>query len=103
MASNYLIPRINAIRFSDPVRLSIYVNRDPKEVVVSQHAAVLFRSSHRRPIIWSTQRLGLMWEAWRTRRILATLDAYQLKDIGVSRSDAEAEAARAPWDIEPRR
>jgi uncharacterized protein YjiS (DUF1127 family) len=70
---------------------------------VSQHAAVLFRSSHRRPITWSTHRLTLMWEAWRTRRILATLDAYQLKDIGVSRSDAEAEAARAPWDIEPRR
>jgi uncharacterized protein YjiS (DUF1127 family) len=48
-------------------------------------------------------RLALMWEARRTRRILAELDPRQLKDIGVSRSEAEAEAARVPWDIGPRR
>ena len=71
---------------------------------MSNHSAVLFRFSRPRrttsPHRWA-YRLTLMWEAWRTRRILAELDARQLKDIGVSRSEAEAEAARAPWDIEP--
>jgi uncharacterized protein YjiS (DUF1127 family) len=47
--------------------------------------------------------LVLMLDAWRTRRILAEMDPWQLKDIGVSRSDALAEVARAPWDIGPRR
>jgi uncharacterized protein YjiS (DUF1127 family) len=78
---------------------------DLKEVNVSQHAAVLFRFSRPHqttsPVHWA-YRLALMWEAWRTRRILGELDARALKDIGVSRSEAEAEAARAPWDIEPR-
>ena len=34
----------------------------------------------------------------RQRRQLARLDAAALRDIGVSRDDARAEAARAPWD-----
>ena len=51
---------------------------DLKEVEVSNHSAVLFRFSRPRrttsPHRW-VYRLTLMWEAWRTRRILAELDA----------------------------
>lgn len=36
------------------------------------------------------------------RRALSELDDAALKDIGVSRMDAEAEAARAPWDLPSR-
>jgi len=34
---------------------------------------------------------------WRTRRQLAQLDGYQLKDIGVSRGQAQEEAAKPFW------
>ena len=56
-----------------------------------------------RPRMTLGRRVVLMWEAARTRRILAEMEPRLLKDIGVSRSEAEAEAARAPWDIRPRR
>ncbi|MEL6284438.1 MAG: DUF1127 domain-containing protein [Pseudomonadota bacterium] len=36
------------------------------------------------------------------RRALSELDDAALKDIGVSRFDAETEAARAPWDLPKR-
>ncbi|MGG5812405.1 DUF1127 domain-containing protein [Falsiroseomonas sp. CW058] len=36
-----------------------------------------------------------------TRRQLAQMDARMLKDIGLTRSEALAEAGRAPWDIGP--
>lgn len=35
----------------------------------------------------------------RTRRDLAELDANQLRDIGITRVDAEQEAARPFWDF----
>jgi uncharacterized protein YjiS (DUF1127 family) len=35
----------------------------------------------------------------RQRRRLAQLDSSQLKDIGISRSDALAESSRGFWDI----
>lgn len=35
----------------------------------------------------------------RQRRQLAELDDHQLADIGVSRAEAEAEAARPAWDV----
>ena len=74
---------------------------------MSDHATVLYRFSRPRTSIRFPRglvpRLARMWEARRTRRILAELDPCQLKDIGVSRSEAETEAARAPWDIGPRR
>lgn len=46
----------------------------------------------------------LVWlaEAMRTietRSHLAEMDARMLKDIGVTRGQAEAEANRAPWDL----
>ncbi len=35
---------------------------------------------------------------WTSRRALARLTATQLKDVGLSRSDAEKEARRPIWD-----
>ena len=35
------------------------------------------------------------------RRLLARMDDRMLADIGVSRSEAQREATRAPWDLEP--
>ena len=46
--------------------------------------------------------LAAMLHAAATRRQLARLDERMLKDIGLSRADALAEAGRAPWDLEPR-
>ncbi|WP_338661680.1 DUF1127 domain-containing protein [Pararoseomonas sp. SCSIO 73927] len=43
-----------------------------------------------------------MVRAIEERRILATLDDRMLADVGLNRLDAEREAARAPWDIQPR-
>lgn len=42
-------------------------------------------------------------EAIETRRHLAEMDRRMLADIGISRSEALEEAARAPWDLMPRR
>jgi uncharacterized protein YjiS (DUF1127 family) len=47
--------------------------------------------------------LAAMLEAARTRRCLARLDDRMLQDIGLSRTDALAEAERAPWDLGPPR
>jgi uncharacterized protein YjiS (DUF1127 family) len=47
--------------------------------------------------------LGAMRRAVATRRQLAELDDRALKDIGISRLDAQAEASRAPWDLAFRR
>ena len=51
------------------------------------------------------------WFAWlrrvldaaESRRQLAEMDARMLSDIGISRAEALDEAARAPWDLTPRR
>ncbi|SLN17515.1 hypothetical protein PSA7680_00556 [Pseudoruegeria aquimaris] len=37
--------------------------------------------------------------AWRTRQSLKTLDRAALRDLGLSRSQAAAEAARPIWDV----
>lgn len=34
----------------------------------------------------------------RSRRSLARLDDHLLRDIGLTRAEAEAEASRGPWD-----
>ena len=47
--------------------------------------------------------LALAMQAISTRRHLAEMDGRMLKDIGLSRSEAMAEAARAPWDFGPTR
>lgn len=38
-----------------------------------------------------------------TRRYLEEMDARMLKDIGITRAEAQKEAARAPWDTAPLR
>lgn len=52
------------------------------------------RSNSRKP------RKGLLayLDLYAQRRALAKLDQVQLRDIGVSRAEAEAEVARPPWD-----
>ena len=42
-------------------------------------------------------------QAMETRRHLADMDRRMLADIGISRTEAREEAARAPWDLAPRR
>lgn len=46
------------------------------------------------------RRLGLMsyFDLYRQRRALAALDDHQLRDLGLTRAQAEAEAARPLWD-----
>ena len=36
---------------------------------------------------------------WRQRRALRALDAGQLADLGLTRAQADAEAARPVWDV----
>jgi uncharacterized protein YjiS (DUF1127 family) len=45
--------------------------------------------------VWA--RLRLAWRRYRTRQYLVGLDAYLLKDIGVSYAEAEAEANKPFW------
>jgi uncharacterized protein YjiS (DUF1127 family) len=46
--------------------------------------------------------LVLGWrEVARQRRALLTLDERLLKDIGITRADAEREASRPLWDLAP--
>jgi uncharacterized protein YjiS (DUF1127 family) len=47
------------------------------------------------PSVW--QRAGVMWQRHRSRQRIAQLDADLLKDIGVSFSEAEAEANKPFW------
>jgi uncharacterized protein YjiS (DUF1127 family) len=42
-------------------------------------------------------RLAEAWRRWRTRRMLVDLDDRALRDIGASRDDARAEAAKPFW------
>ncbi len=49
--------------------------------------------------VWA--RLVLMRRAAETRRELGTLNPRLLSDIGVTRAEAEREAERWPWDLEP--
>lgn len=44
-----------------------------------------------------------MRRAVETRRQLAELSDASLRDLSISRADALAEAARAPWDLATRR
>ena len=45
--------------------------------------------------------LRVMACAWQSRRMLAAMSERELRDIGISRSDALREAARWPWDLGP--
>jgi uncharacterized protein YjiS (DUF1127 family) len=48
------------------------------------------------------EHLRHMLVAARTRRLLSQMDEHMLRDIGISRTQARAEAARWPWDLAPR-
>ena len=52
----------------------------------------------RRPFLL---RLRQMLALSRSRRDLARLDDHLLRDIGLSSSEAEAEASRRDWDVPP--
>lgn len=45
---------------------------------------------------WNPQRMMAIKEQ---RRMLADLDDHLLSDIGITRNDAEREAARSFWDV----
>jgi uncharacterized protein YjiS (DUF1127 family) len=47
------------------------------------------------PSVW--HRAGVMWQRHRSRQRIGQLDADMLKDIGVSYSEAEAEANKPFW------
>ena len=80
-----------------------FTGPDPKEGDVSNHATALLEISRPRTQVrpWHgiVQRLALMAEVWRTRRILSEMDPRLLKDIGVSYAEAEAEANKPFWVV----
>ncbi len=49
---------------------------------------------------WNPQFFTLAFEIRKQRRILAALGDQELRDIGISRADAEHEARRSFWDID---
>ncbi len=65
------------------------------------------RPAARKPVVAEA---GGSWLGWlgRTLRTLTTrsylteMDARMLKDIGITRAEAVAEASRAPWDLAPK-
>ena len=44
-------------------------------------------------------RLTLTGSLWRQRRALADMSDHMLDDLGISRADALAEAAKPMWDV----
>src|SRR4051812_2326104 len=44
--------------------------------------------------------LRIMWRTARSRALLREMEPRLLRDIGITRSDALAEASRAWWDID---
>ncbi len=48
------------------------------------------------------ERVRAIRQAVQERRALAMMDARMLADIGLSRTEAETEINRKPWDIAPR-
>ncbi|MFM9849637.1 MAG: DUF1127 domain-containing protein [Hyphomicrobiaceae bacterium] len=58
-------------------------------------------SSPREVLIWSIRRVTLKVRGWmersRQRQALSDLDEHQLKDIGLSRAAAMAEARKSFW------
>ena len=43
--------------------------------------------------------LNTILAAWRSRQVLARLDDRALTDIGLSRKEAQTEAAKPIWDV----
>ncbi|SLN23886.1 hypothetical protein ROA7450_00959 [Roseovarius albus] len=61
----------------------------------------LLSRTHPTARLQPTRRGGLstLVSLYRQRRALSKLDDASLNDIGVSRTEAQAEAKRAPWDV----
>ena len=64
----------------------------------------MFTRTHRRPALRRPllsgliTGLGAMFSLHRQRARLAVLDDHALRDIGLSRAEAEREAGRPAWD-----
>lgn len=56
-------------------------------------------ASHNRVSLDRSVSLFSLIALWRSRRQLASLDATQLADVGITANDASREAARAPWNV----
>jgi uncharacterized protein YjiS (DUF1127 family) len=78
----------------------------PEEVVMEVHASTRARGARTAPGLWPAIRPWaaaaldrlLGWrERARQRRALLALDDRMLKDIGITRADAEREASRPFW------
>jgi uncharacterized protein YjiS (DUF1127 family) len=104
---------VNISRFTDPARRTILpidgsVEGYPDMSGFSLSRGGVRRTAQARPrqdgqpgrgwLDW----MALMLHAMTTRRHLAVMDDRMLRDIGVSRSEALYESARAPWDMGPR-
>ena len=50
-----------------------------------------------RPLLWTLDRLMTANDRWRQRQALLRLDDHLLKDIGITRADAEGEGAKPFW------
>jgi uncharacterized protein YjiS (DUF1127 family) len=59
--------------------------------------ALIERSTHFAPARSATS-LRQLYSVWQSRRALAALDDAALADIGISRVEAQNEAARPFWD-----
>ncbi|MGQ9369649.1 DUF1127 domain-containing protein [Azospirillum sp. ST 5-10] len=50
-----------------------------------------------RPLLWALDAFLAANERWRQRQALLRLDDHLLKDIGITRADAEGEADKSFW------
>jgi len=63
----------------------------------------LLRTDHGRSWTMAAIAIVALWlERGRSRRVLATLDDHQLRDIGISRADAQLESEKPFWRPWPR-
>lgn len=70
---------------------------EPDDRSALHHPTVVSR--HTKPRSGWSGRLMTALSLWQQRRRLATLDDDALEDIGVSRTEAQMEAARPIWDV----
>jgi uncharacterized protein YjiS (DUF1127 family) len=102
----FLMSIVNGFRFSDRDRVAMLgLRRTHEERSMTPRTL----ATHTAVWIWAWRDHGLlgrlrsMLHAIESRRHLAEMDARMLSDIGISRCEALEEAARAPWDLMPRR
>ena len=66
-------------------------------ITVTAHKSINSRCAPVQPGIW--QRLGRLLAVTKQRRRLADLDDHLLRDIGLTREQANQEAKRRVWDV----